>query len=137
WEKTKAALEAAFDAEPDEDRRATVRWALDVGRRRVRAEQSGERVDDARAEELVLSKVREQLGLDQADRFVAGAAPTPVDVLEFFAAIGIGICESWGMSELTSLATINPPERIKIGTVGPALPGIEVRLADDGEVLVR
>ena len=143
WEKTKAALEAAFDAEPDEDRRATVRWALDVGRRRVRAEQSGERVDDAlaeeyaRADELVLSKVREQLGLDQADRFVAGAAPTPVDVLEFFAAIGIGICESWGMSELTSLATINPPERIKIGTVGPALPGIEVRLADDGEVLVR
>src|SRR5436190_5242327 len=143
WEKTKAALEAAFDAEPDQERRATVRWALDVGRRPVRAEQSGERVDDtlaeeyARADELVLSKVREQLGLDQADRFVAGAAPTPVDGLEFFAAIGIGICESWGMSELTSLATINPPERIKIGTVGPALPGIEVRLADDGEVLVR
>jgi long-subunit acyl-CoA synthetase (AMP-forming) len=143
WEKTQAALEAAFDAEPDEDRRAAVRWALDVGRRRVRAEQAGEPIDGAlaeehaRADELVLSKIRESLGLDQADRFVAGAAPTPVEVLEFFAAIGIGICESWGMSELCSLATINPPERIKIGTVGPPLPGIELRLAEDGEVLVR
>jgi long-chain acyl-CoA synthetase len=143
WEKTKAALEAAVEAEPDEGRRAGVRWAIDVGRRRVRAEQAGKPVDDAlaeehaRADELVLSKLRGSLGLDQADRFVAGAAPTPVDVLEFFAAIGIGICESWGMSELTSLATINPPERIKIGTVGPPLPGIELRLADDGEVLVR
>jgi long-chain acyl-CoA synthetase len=143
WEKTKAALEAAFAAEPDENRRAAVRWALEVGLRRVRAEQAGQPVDDAlaeehaRADELVLSKLRESLGLDQADRFVAGAAPTPAEVLEFFAAIGIGICESWGMSELTSLATINPPERIKIGTVGPPLPGIELRLAEDGEVLVR
>ncbi len=143
WEKTKTALEAAFDAEPDEDRRAAVRWALDVGRRRVRAVQAGEPVDEAladehaRADELVLSKLREHLGLDQADRFVAGAAPTPVDVLEFFAAIGIEISETWGMSELTCLATINPPERIKIGTVGRPIPGVEVRLADDGEILVR
>src|SRR5262249_8883139 len=74
---------------------------------------------------------------DQAERFVAGAAPTPVDVLEFFAAIGIPICELWGMSELTCVATINPPERIKIGTVGPPLPGVELRLAEDGEILVR
>ena len=143
WEKTKAALEAALEAEPDEQRRAAARWALDVGRRRVRAEQAGEAVDDAlaaehaRADELVLSTLRERLGLDQVDRFVAGAAPTPVDVLEFFAAIGIDICELWGMSELTCVATINPPERIKIGTVGPPIPGVELRLADDGEVLVR
>jgi long-subunit acyl-CoA synthetase (AMP-forming) len=143
WEKTKAALEAAFDADPDESRRATVRWALDVGLRRVRAEQAGQPVDAAladeaaRADELVFSKLREHLGLDQADRFVAGAAPTPVEVLEFFAAIGIGISETWGMSELTCLATINPPDRIKIGTVGPPIPGVELRLADDGEILVR
>jgi long-chain acyl-CoA synthetase len=143
WEKTKTALEAAIDAEPDEQRRAAARWALDVGLRRVRAVQAGEPVDDAlaeehaRADELVLCKLRERLGLDQADRFVAGAAPTPVEVLEFFAAVGIDICELWGMSELTCVATINPPERVKIGTVGPPIPGVELRLADDGEVLVR
>src|SRR5436190_5158024 len=143
WEKTKAALEAAIEAEPNEQRRAAARWALDVGRRRVRAEQAGEAMDDAlaaehaRAEKLVLCTLRERLGLDQVDRFVAGAAPTPVEVLEFFAAIGIDICELWGMSELTCVATINPPDRIKIGTVGPPIPGVELRLADDGEVLVR
>jgi long-chain acyl-CoA synthetase len=120
-----------------------VHWALDVGRRRVRAEQAGEPLDDAlaeeyaRADELVFSKLRASLGLDQAERFVAGAAPTPVEVLEFFAAIGIDICELWGMSELTCVATINPPERIKIGTVGPPIPGVELRLAGDGEVLIR
>jgi long-subunit acyl-CoA synthetase (AMP-forming) len=66
-----------------------------------------------------------------------GAAPCPLEVLEFFAAIGVPICEVWGMSELTSIATLVPPERVKLGTVGPAIPGVEVRLADDGEVLVR
>ena len=143
WEKTKAALETGFDAEPDEERRTAVRWALEVGLRKVRAEQAGEEVDaalaeeHARADELVLSKLRERLGLDRAERFVAGAAPTPVEVLEFFAALGINICELWGMSELTCVATINPPEHIKIGTVGPPIPGVELRLADDGEVLVR
>jgi long-subunit acyl-CoA synthetase (AMP-forming) len=68
---------------------------------------------------------------------VTGAAPSPLELFEFFAAIGIPICEVWGMSELTSVATINPPERVRFGSVGPALPGVEVRLAEDGEVLVR
>jgi long-subunit acyl-CoA synthetase (AMP-forming) len=68
---------------------------------------------------------------------VVGAAPTPREVLEFFAAIGIPICELWGMSELSCVATINPPEAIRIGTVGLPLPGVEVKLADDGELLCR
>ena len=67
----------------------------------------------------------------------AGAAPTPIDVLEFFYAIGLPICELWGMSELTCVGTCNPRERPKIGTVGPPLPGLEVRIADDGELLCR
>jgi long-chain acyl-CoA synthetase len=66
-----------------------------------------------------------------------GAAPTPTAVLEYFAALGLPICELWGMSELSCCATINPPERIKIGTCGPPLPGVELRIADDGEVLAR
>jgi long-subunit acyl-CoA synthetase (AMP-forming) len=66
-----------------------------------------------------------------------GAAPCPLDVLEFFAAIGIPICEVWGMSELASVATLVPRDALRLGTVGPPIPGIEIRLDDDGEVLVR
>jgi long-subunit acyl-CoA synthetase (AMP-forming) len=66
-----------------------------------------------------------------------GAAPSPLEVLEFFAAIGMPICEVWGMSETTSIATLNPPDRVRLGTVGPPIPGVEVRLAEDGELLCR
>jgi long-chain acyl-CoA synthetase len=143
WEKLKAGLEAAFDAEPDEARRQAVGWALDVGRRRVRAEQAGDPVDEelaaesARAQELVCAPLRERLGLDRVEHFVVGAAPTPPDVLEFFLALGIPICELWGLSETSCVATINPPDGIRIGTVGPPLPGVELRIADDGEIFVR
>ena len=66
-----------------------------------------------------------------------GAAPTPLEVLEFFHAIGIPIGELWGMSETCGVATCNPPERVKLGTVGPPMPGVEIKLAEDGEVLVK
>ena len=66
-----------------------------------------------------------------------GAAPTPREVIEFFHAIGIPLAELWGMSETSGYGTCNPPEKIKIGTVGPPSPGAEIRLADDGEVLIR
>ena len=58
-------------------------------------------------------------------------------MLEFFHAIGIPIGELWGMSETCGASTVNPPEKVKLGTVGPPLPGIEIKLAEDGEVLVR
>jgi long-chain acyl-CoA synthetase len=143
WEKMKAGLEAAFAAEPEEARRQAVRWAIDTGLERVRAEQAGESpsaeliAEHARADELVLGKLRERLGLDQAKMLYAGAAPTPIDVLEFFHAIGLPICELWGMSELTCVGTCNPRERPKIGTVGTALPGLELRIAEDGELLCK
>ena len=66
-----------------------------------------------------------------------GAAPTPLEVLEFFHAIGVPVAELWGMSETCGVVTCNPPDKLKIGTVGPPVPGVEIRLADDGEVLVR
>ncbi len=78
-----------------------------------------------------------QLGLDEALAVNVGAAPTPLEVLEFFHAIGIPIGELWGMSETCGLGTINPPDKIKLGTVGPPTPGVEIRLDDDGEVLVK
>ena len=81
--------------------------------------------------------VKAALGLEQSERFVIGAAPTPVEVLEYFAAAGIVIQEVWGMSELSCVATMVPNDDARFGTVGKAIPGVEVKLAADGELLVR
>jgi long-subunit acyl-CoA synthetase (AMP-forming) len=148
WEKIKAALEARIETEADPERQQALRWAVATGIRKVRAEQAeingtGPGPDEAmlaeyaKADELVLSKIRAQIGLDAVRWSVSGAAPTPTEVLEFFAAIGLPICELWGMSELSCCASINPPSRSKIGTVGPAMPGVELSLAEDGELLAR
>ena len=77
------------------------------------------------------------LGLDEAVAVNVGAAPTPREVLVFFHAIGIPLAELWGMSETCGAGACNPPGRVKIGTVGPPGPGVEARLADDGELLIR
>jgi long-subunit acyl-CoA synthetase (AMP-forming) len=109
----------------------------------VRLEQAGEEVPEelaaavAKADEAMFSNLRKMLGLDEIIAVNVGAAPTPLEVLEFFHAIGIPIGELWGMSETCGTATINPPEKIKLGTVGPPVPGVEIRLAEDGEVLVK
>jgi long-subunit acyl-CoA synthetase (AMP-forming) len=143
WEKLKAAIEAGIEAEQDEERKEASRWALDVALRKVRLEQAGEPVpedlaaDHAKADQLVLSKMRGLLGLDQVESVNVGAAPTPREVIEFFHAIGVPLAELWGMSETTGYGCCNPPDKIKIGTVGPPSPGVEIKLADDGEVLVR
>jgi long-chain acyl-CoA synthetase len=143
WEKLKAALEAGIEAETDERRRAAVKQAIELGLNKVRQEQRGEPVPDElnvawqRADEAVFSKMRERLGLDRSEWYMIGAAPCPLEVLEFFAAIGIPICEVWGMSETASIATLVPPDQLRLGTVGPPIPGVEIRLAEDGEVLIR
>jgi long-chain acyl-CoA synthetase len=143
WEKLKAAMEAGIAAEQDEAKRQATQWALEVGLKKVRAEQAGEEVpaeladEYAKADELVLSKIRGRLGFDQVEAVNVGAAPTPYEVIEFFHALGIPLAELWGMSETSAYGACNPPERIKIGTVGPPAPNAEIRLADDGEVLMR
>ena len=143
WEKLKAGLEAMVASEQDEQRRTALQWALDVGHRKVRAEQAGEEIpaelaeEHRKADELVLSKLRAQLGLDQLEAVYVGAAPTPLPVLEFFHAIGIPVAELWGLSESTGSGAVNLPGRIKLGTVGQCTPGMEMKLADDGEVLIR
>ena len=107
WEKMKAALESQGVADP------------------------------AALPEEARAAIRGKLGLDECRWTIAGAAPTPVEVLEYFGALGIPICEVWGMSELTCIGTVNPPGRAKVGTVGMPLDGIELRIADDGELLAR
>ena len=142
WEKLKASLETMMAAQPDEQRE-TMTAALEAAVRKVRLEQAGEEVPAelaeqvARADAEIFAGLREMLGLDQVEAINVGAAPTPVEVLEFFHAIGLPLAELWGMSETCGAGTVNPPDRIKIGTVGPPALGVEIKLAEDGEVLMR
>ena len=142
WVKIKAGIEASV-AEESTVKRALAIWAFGVGRARARAasERRGvsalDRVQHAAAERLVLSGVRARLGLDRVRVAVAGAAPIPEEVHEFILGLGIPVVGGWGMTECTCAATIDRPDSIKIGTVGRAIADTEVRLAEDGELLIR
>jgi long-subunit acyl-CoA synthetase (AMP-forming) len=110
WEKLKASLEAGFD---------------------------GDLAAAAQADPNVAAGIRARLGFDRCESYIIGAAPAPLEVFEFFAALGIPICEVWGMSELASIATLVPQDDLRFGTVGKAIPGVELKLGEDGELLVR
>jgi long-chain acyl-CoA synthetase len=143
WEKLKAALEIGIAADPDPERQQAVDWALEVGRRKVATEQAGEEVsgdlaaEHARAEEQVLRELRQRVGLDELLIANVGAAPTPPETIEYFLAMGVPLAELWGLSETTGVGSCNLPGAIRLGTVGPAAPGVELKLAEDGEVLMR
>jgi long-chain acyl-CoA synthetase len=142
FEKLKAGLEGKLASLPD-GQREPAQKGLEAALAKVRAEQAGEEVPSEiaaaaqQADEMMFSGLRTALGLDEAVAVNVGAAPTPLEVLEFFHAIGIPVGELWGMSETCGVATCNPPEKVKLGTVGPPVPGIEIQLAEDGEVMVK
>jgi long-subunit acyl-CoA synthetase (AMP-forming) len=142
WEKLKAGLETMLAGQPKEQRRP-IEQAIAASIERVRLRQRGEPVPEelerqvAEADEKYFAGIRAMLGLDQVEGVNVGAAPTPVEVLEFFHALGIELAELWGMSETCGAGTSNRPGAVKIGTVGPPSPGCEIRIADDGEVLVK
>jgi long-chain acyl-CoA synthetase len=142
WEKLHAGITSAITKEPDEQRRRMVLGAIEIGRAAVALEQRGEPVPaELRQQramvEPIFAAIRARIGLDRAKYTVTGAAPTPRDVLEFFHAIGIPVADVWGMSELGVIGTRNPADRIKIGSIGIPLPGVELRLAPDGELQIR
>jgi long-subunit acyl-CoA synthetase (AMP-forming) len=143
WEKFKAALDAGIAAETDEAKRAGIAKAIAVGDQVATLRNAGQPVPEelaaahAQLDAAVLSKFREKLGLDQARWIVVGAAPSPAGLLEFFAAIGVPVAELWGMSETSCCAIINPLGANRIGTVGVPIPGVDIRLAEDGELEVR
>ena len=111
--------------------------------KKVKAEQAGEEIPEdlaqeyAKADEMVLSKIRAKLGLDELESLNVGAAPTPREVIEFFHALGLPLAELWGMSETCGAGSCNRPDHIKIGTVGPPAPGVEMKLDSDGELLMK
>ncbi|HEU6443806.1 MAG TPA: long-chain fatty acid--CoA ligase [Gaiellaceae bacterium] len=141
FEKVHAAVQASFD-EATGMKARLIRWALKVGRRVSEHRQQGERVSPwlglqhRIANKLVYSKVKAKLG-GRLRLPISGGAPLAKEIAEFFHTIDITICEGYGQTECTTASNVNMPTRFRFGTVGPAIPGIEVRIAGDGEVLVR
>ena len=141
YEKIHTAIVARFDAATGAQR-ALIRWALGVGRRVSVLRQRQQRIPPGLAvqhrvaDRLVYSKVKARLG-GRLRRAISGGAPLAVEILELFHALDILIIEAYGLTECTSGATSNRAENFRFGTVGQALPGWELRLADDGELFVR
>jgi long-chain acyl-CoA synthetase len=140
WEKFKAGLESFLLHGENAERNRE--WLV-AATRKVEHEQAREPVPDElaavveEADRELFAGLRAMLGLDEVVAVYVGAAPTPREVLVFFHAIGIPVAELWGLSESCGAGCCNPVASIKIGTVGPPAPGIELRLDDDGELLIR
>jgi len=143
WEKIQARIQALLAAEQDPARRAAAGAAMAVGRRYVRGCEFGNTTPDdlagefRRADEAVLRPIRSLLGLGEVTTVRSAAAPLTPDVAAFFAGLGMKILEVYGMTETTGLVTANTPSAFRLGTVGRAVPGAEVKIADDGEILTR
>ena len=138
YEKFHARLVARFDGE-EGIKKTLLNLALAQNSKRVDAEMEGKSgpMMAGLLDKIVLSKVREGLGMDQVAIAITAAAPINADLVKFFMTIGIPLFELYGMSETTGPATTNLPDAFKIGSVGRALPGVEVSTADDGELLMR
>ncbi len=143
WEKLRTGIEFAVGNETDLLKRHALQWAMSVAAKRAATLVAGAAMSDelaaewAQADELVLSKLRDRLGFGELRWAASGAAPIPRETLAFFAGIGIPIVEVWGMSELSCVASVSHPREARLGTVGKLLPGLEGKVADDGEYLVR
>ncbi len=142
WEKVYEGVSAKLSAAPPV-RQALASWAFAQGRKHIHAAHQGRQLGglDALmfklADKVVLSKARAALGFDAARGGISGAAPVSAKVLEFFAGLGFPIHEAYGQSEDCGPTTFNKPGDTRIGSVGKAMPGCEVKLADDGELIVR
>jgi long-chain acyl-CoA synthetase len=143
WEKIRAGLSGMLAQEPDPERKAAIEGAMAVGAEYVESLQVGQstspelqqRYDAAAA--AVLTPIKTRLGLDRVTWAGSASAPMPVEVARFFAGLGLAINDIYGMTETCGAATACGPGAFRLATVGRALSGIELRIADDGEVLVR
>jgi long-chain acyl-CoA synthetase len=119
-----------------------LRGAVEVGLKVRKLHRDGDEVPAElqaaydRAEEALYAKVRGLFG-GKLEKAVSGAAPISPEILEFFYACGVPVLEGWGMTETTALGTVNTLEHVRLGTVGRPLPGVELKIADDGEVMIK
>jgi long-subunit acyl-CoA synthetase (AMP-forming) len=143
WQKLKVGIDAALEAEPKEAKRKIANWAIATGMKTAELKLANKSVPPLLnlkhgiADKLVLSKLRHKLGLDTLEIGVTGAAPIAAETLAYFWGLGIPVYEVWGLSETGGLGTANRPGEIKLGTIGKVSPGCELRLAEDGELLLR
>ncbi|HYT73825.1 MAG TPA: long-chain fatty acid--CoA ligase [Vicinamibacterales bacterium] len=141
YEKFQARILERGGALP-QPRRSLFDWGLKVARARGRTEAMGGRVKGllalavALADRLVFSKIRDSVG-GRLRCLVSGSAPLPIAVAEFFHGIGLPITEGYGLTETSPILTANPLGAARLGTVGKPIPGVEVRIAADGEILAR
>ena len=142
WEKFYAGIVALIEGLPTEQR-DMAEQAIQLGLKRVEAQQAGTSLPpelEAKYQEAdgkLFALARAALGLNECRAMISGAAPINPEVLRFFHAIGLPVAEVYGQTEDCGPTSINRVESIKIGTVGQALPGVEVKIAEDGEILVR
>jgi long-chain acyl-CoA synthetase len=144
WVKLMTAIRARIERVGDEQVRATLRRTIECGERRMRMAQAGQSVPaDLIAEHeaglpLLRDTVLEEFGLEKVEVAVIGSAAAPADVLHFFHAAGVALVEGYGSTETTFCTTVaSSIQEFRFGTVGPPLPGVEVRIAEDGEIFVR
>ncbi len=143
WNKIKAGIETKLATEATGIKKRLALWAIDTGIQAARLTLDGKPVPAPLAfrrniaDRLVLAKLRHALGMDHLRWAVIGAAPTPIETIEFVWALGIPVYEVWGMSEGAGCGTSARPGANKVGSVGQALSGIEITVADDGELLLR
>jgi long-chain acyl-CoA synthetase len=142
WEKLMAGLRAGIAAEPDETKRKMVDGALAAGVTAYRLTHEGKEVPPEVAAVVeqarpLFTLLRSKVGLDRVEYAITSTAPTRPEVHEFWGALGMPLYEVWGMSELTGPATVVPMEDHQAPSIGKAMPGVEVRLGEDGELLVR
>jgi long-chain acyl-CoA synthetase len=124
---------------PDEQQlKDAVKLGVEVRQRRRRGEDVPQQMIEAydRAEEALYGKVRGLFG-GRIDKAVSGAAPISADILEFFYACGVTVLEGWGMTETAAVGVVNLPDHLRFGTVGRAMPGVELKISEDGEILTK
>jgi long-chain acyl-CoA synthetase len=142
WEKMMARLLAVLATQPEEQQ-AAVREAMAAGAAYVEAGQYGRTVTPEiqaaydKADAALLSVIRGMIGFDRAEWTATGAAPLPDEVQHFYAGLGLKVIDVYGMTETTGAFTGNSPACYRLGSVGRAEPGVEIRIADDGEILTR
>jgi long-chain acyl-CoA synthetase len=136
WEKFHAGISGKLK-EATGLKAGLVKWAMKVGLEANRTPDGPKGLQYRLADKLIFSKLKPAIGMANARVCVSGAAPIAAEVLEFFASLDIVVLEVYGQSEDTGPTSFNSPTRYRFGSVGPAVPGVQVRIAEDDEIMVK